>query len=404
MEVDPALVTPGGKQSKRWFLTCQVASLEEPRFPVFDGGEMLYLCYQLEAAPSTGQLHWHAYVRFEKKKRFKQVQDMFVGANVQMCKGNERQCVAYCTKEESFVPGEGHRAEFGERDEAAGKQGRRTDLDDVAEKVRQAVPMREIAEAHPSTYIKYFRGISALKEVLAPPPPTSRPVKVAVLWGEPGTGKTYRVRNHFSAEEIYMPTPGDRNPWDNYNGEKVLFLDEFNPESWSPQQMNLILDSHVFTLPCRYQNKKSLWEAVVICTNLDPMGWYQDKSPALQSAVRRRLGQECFHVTARDPVDFHVFERVPRFSEYGAILQSSPTVGFIPAAGAQSPSPSSSPVLKRARAYSPDLGQATQLQTPPLTPPMDSLSRPRSPLDTSGETQNRHKDSPIFIFLSDDDE
>ena len=141
-----------------------------------------------------------------------------------------------------------------------------------------------------------------------------------------------------------MPTPGDRNPWDNYNGEKVLFLDEFNPETWSPQQMNLILDSHVFTLPCRYQNKKSLWEAVVICTNLDPMGWYQDKSPALQSAVRRRLGQECFHVTARDPQDFHAFERVPRFSEYGATLQSSPTVGFTPDAGAQLPSPSSSPV------------------------------------------------------------
>lgn len=354
-------------QLTRCILTLQVPDGTDPVPPAVDLAFVDFACYQLEAAPSTGKLHWHLYLRFSQKKRFNQVQAMYPGAWIGRCKGSEAQCIKYCSKEETFVPGDGHRAQLGQPKLHAGKQGHRSDLDDVADMVKNNASLVEIAEAHPTAVIRYSAGIEKLKTILAPPVPLMRRLEVVVLWGPGGTGKTYRVR-HLFQDDIYCPTAGDTHPWDKYEDQDCLFLDEFNPAHWDPQLLNMMLDPYRVQLPCRYQNKMARWTKVYICTNLDPMTFYDQSVVAVQQAVRRRLFTGCFHVTARQPENFRAFENVPIFTEYGAVVKAAVDPNFILAPPTPVLSPLPSPRLKRTRCMSPVLdgdgsSDATQLQT-----------------------------------------
>lgn len=375
--------------SKRWCFTLQAGDGDAPTcsYPRLDG--FAFYCGQLERGARGGNLHWQCYVRFSQKKRFSTMRRMIPGAHLELAHGSEQQCADYCCKDDTFVPPVSeHRFRFGEMQAAAGSQGHRSDLDEVASMVLAGVPVAEIARQHPKTFIRNCRGIRELKDAVAPPPPASRQVTCLVWWGPGGEGKTYRVEQLFQAGDVYSVTPGDPHPFDNYKGERILVLDEFESKHWKAQLLNMILDRRTFQLPCRYQNKYSLWDTVIILCNKNPVTWFEEEDPAVQMAVRRRIHQSCRYITQRAPLDPTCYENVPLFTDRGAIVTQVPTPGYVPvvapvlaqaaqdapilAPDSQPPSPSSSPSPKRMRSQSPvlaGLGSPTQLmEDPPARP------------------------------------
>lgn len=57
-----------------------------------------------------------------------------------------------------------------------------------------------------------------------------------------------------------------RNPWDTYQGEKILFLDRYKGQ-FGYGDFLAIIDNLKYTLDARYQNKKALWTEVHIITH-----------------------------------------------------------------------------------------------------------------------------------------
>ncbi|BHF70393.1 hypothetical protein SprV_0301344300 [Sparganum proliferum] len=72
-------------------------------------------------------------------------------------------------------------------------QGHRTDLERVTKLVKQKADMRQITEENPETYVKFWRGIVRLDQVLNEPDDRYFKTEVFYYYGEPGSGESSRA-------------------------------------------------------------------------------------------------------------------------------------------------------------------------------------------------------------------
>lgn len=250
------------------------------------GAEIEYMVWQRERG-EQGTEHVQGYVRFNKRKRLSAAKNWFSAPEIHMevARGNEQQNKAYCTKVETRVAGPW---EFGVYNADAGKQGKRSDLEEIADKIKQGASVKEVAEQHPSDYIRYSAGIEKYAQLVRPLPPLERNIHVSCLWGETSTGKTHRARTTFP--DCYEVIAG-RDPWGMYSGQAVILFDEFNWERWTIQDMNRYCDKWRCNLDARYRDKYAEWTRVVICSNTDPYTWWPMAPQTLRQAFWRRCNQ-----------------------------------------------------------------------------------------------------------------
>ena len=119
--------------------------------PQFDPNKMQYLVYQLERGEQTHHLHYQFYVQFLRAQRFNFVQNCFPGAHLEQQKGTNDEARDYSMKEDTRVEGPW---EFGEFKPEGGNQGKRTDLEEVIQKVQEKRPREEYMFT--PAYIKYY--------------------------------------------------------------------------------------------------------------------------------------------------------------------------------------------------------------------------------------------------------
>lgn len=297
---------PRNSTNKRWL--CTVFDNDwEPTFPA----AAIFGSWQRERCPTTGRIHVHIYVRYDTKKRMNTVKNDFgrQDMNCQPCRGNEQQCVEYVEKEESRITA-GARWRPENFDANQGKQGHRTDLDTIAKKANEGVPLAQIATDHPGDYIRYHSGIQAYHALVQKKPPLERDMNVYVLWGPTGQGKTHRVMHRWP--DCYCVKPG-RDPWGNYRGEDCIFFDEFNWERWEINTMKQYLDKWRLLLDARYHDRYAAWTQVVICCNSSPMSWYPLANQPDIDALRRRLIGRCWLIQSRED-NWEELEPNPNFS------------------------------------------------------------------------------------------
>lgn len=279
------------KQTMRWCFTMNNPGVWRP--PAKDE-QVEYIVWQRERG-AEGTEHIQGYIRFKGYKRMTTAKKWLNnnGVHLEKAKGTEEQNRTYCTKEDTRMEGPFEEGTFKAE---AGKQGARTDLTEVVEKVKTGATRTEIAREHGEVFIKYHQGITQLIQAVKPPPPKEREVRVLWLWGPTGTGKTHRVR-HMS-EDVYVVLPG-RDPWGNYAGQKTIFFDEFDDKQWTIQDMNRYLDKWSCELNCRYYNKHAEWTQVAVASNQPPDSFYENETALLRQALLRRITR-VVHVTSRE--------------------------------------------------------------------------------------------------------
>lgn len=250
-----------------------------------EGSEVAYMTWQRERG-EEGTEHIQGYVRFKTKKRMKTVKRWFDvnEMHLEPARGSEKDNKEYCNKSNTRIDGPW---EYGVYDkDVGGKQGKRSDLEEIANKLTEGASIKKIAEEHASSYIKFHQGIEKLRDIVQPMPPMEREVTTTVLWGRTNTGKTHRARTQLP--EIYDVKPG-RDPWGNYVGQDSILFDEFDYNRWTIQEMNMFCDKWRCQLDCRYKDKYAEWKKVVICANSDPQTWWPGTNMMLKEAFWRRL-------------------------------------------------------------------------------------------------------------------
>lgn len=257
--------------------------------PQWDPNTMSYIVWEVETAPTTGRKHIQGYVRMKERRTISVLKLMMRCSelHLEIAKGSEQQNREYCTKDRAKGAEYDEQGEF--LPEQGGRQGKRTDLSEVTEAIKQGMPLATLADKYPNQWVKYHAGLKSLALLIGPTPPTRRPVSTMILWGPSGVGKSHRIRTAYP--EAFIVLPG-RDPFGNYANQTTIVFEEFNPQEWPIRKMNVLLDVWSCDLDSRYNNKKPFWDKVFILSNSPSTTFYSMETPELQAAFQRRIKYE----------------------------------------------------------------------------------------------------------------
>lgn len=271
-------------KNRAWVFTCNYSTDVTPALElVIDGAA--YCCYQLEIAPTTGQRHHQGYVYFTNACRLSTVRERIhlasgVIPHCEIAKGTAQQNKAYCSKPDSCVPGT-----FRESGTIP-KQGKRSDLDSIAEAIMEGSSMKDIAISFPGDFIRYNRGLQELERVFSCKE-RDHTLPNTVLWwfGPTGSGKSKTAFEKYPDAYVKM---GNGKWWDGYRGEAVVLIDDYRPGFCLFSELLRILDRYPMRVEAKGTSMPLSAKTFVITTTSRPeVLWGQRVEEDLNQLIRR---------------------------------------------------------------------------------------------------------------------
>lgn len=270
-----------------------------------------FYAMQIEECPTTGRCHMQAYIHLKKKGGLAKTITLFDDEfwnhpRFDPCKSRHENNLTYCTKEETRLLGPWV---WPSNYKAKGKQGKRSDLDQVIELIDEGMNLTDIARLHPNTTLRYNRHLDWYqrqsdrihnRNVVH----YNARMEIHAIIGPAGCGKTrYVIENN---PDVYQLTRTGQNVWfDGYIGQDTLLIDDFN--GWIPHKMFLkIIDKYTnIILPVKGSSTIAKWTKVYITSNTPPDDWYEYKYNADKQAVLRRIDTITNHYPANhvSPLD-----------------------------------------------------------------------------------------------------
>ena len=234
------------ERSKRWFITLNNYSnddVEIIRSTMFKSLCKYYI-FGFEHAPKTGTKHIHLYLRLNKNMYKNSFKKIFPSAHIEVAKGDEVDCVEYCSKE-------GEYEEFGTRlkktDSYISKVEKvKNMLDDLMHLKKDEFDAKYTYESfhHRNKLIlwKYDHGEK--------PKIWNGDLKLKNIWiyGVPGCGKSRWAHQQAEQDEIYIKNVNKW--WDGYiDGEvKLVIIEDFpvDDKAWLINILKIWADRYPF--------------------------------------------------------------------------------------------------------------------------------------------------------------
>lgn len=248
------------------------------------------IVFQEEVAPTTGHRHLQGFVRFNKGISKAQAFKALTHDNADMSHLWLRrsvapaEAVAYCQK------GETRDGECWSEGDLEFAQGKSSELRECAELIQSGCSIRDAAREYPLQFLLHDRGFTALRGIsLEDSVPLFRTVKVYVLYGPSGVGKT-RASYGFDAGLYKLDRASSTGVWfDGYDGQPTLLLDDFY--GWIPySQLLNLLDGYRCRLDVKGAHTYAAWNTVILTSNEPPEEWYSKAFPnGCPPALARRI-------------------------------------------------------------------------------------------------------------------
>lgn len=208
--------------------------------------------------------HIQGYVYLKNPMTFTAIKKFMPRAHIEIKSPNSthEQAIEYCKKEGSY-----------DDDGKPPIQGKRTDLDLVAEMVKNKSSLKEIAQTYPVTYIKFYRGIERLRDILTLE--RTSPPEIIVYYGETGAGKSRTARDITNEPYVWNPALGT---WfDGYDGETDVIFEEFRGQLPFGLLLSL-LDRYTVKVQTKGGTRKFIATKIVFTSPLHPRKWYKSLS------------------------------------------------------------------------------------------------------------------------------
>ncbi len=224
----------------------------------------------------SGTPHIQGYAEFKKAVRLSALQRHF-GKSIhwEPRKGTAAQAKAYCKKE---VKSDDDWFEYGEPK----KQGERTDIREFLNLCTGAKHMWEVIEADPDNWFKFHRAARVARteyqSYQAIKKGFRKDLKVTVLWGDSGTGKTRLAMAGADPFDTYtLPLGSEEKLWfDGYEGQSIIVIDDYY--GWIRWGAFLRLtDGHRLRVPIKTTMGDAAWTQVYVTSNKHPRNWYPNK-------------------------------------------------------------------------------------------------------------------------------
>ena len=282
------------EETLNWTAYLNGAAIFQDPFRWHEDRRIKYVVYQIERAPTTGQLHVQGLVCFKQSVRLTGAKNA-IGGNPHMEKCHStKDAIRYCKKEETRVAGPW------EHGDPPVNQGKRNDLAEIYADVKAQKRLADMVDADP-TITKYERHIKMMKMVTGGRQSNriNQQVKVYVFYGGTGLGKTYSALFLMDdPDNVFKMDPPGKNQqlwFDCYDGERVMVFDEFEGDNFCDMRtLNGLLDVYKKRLPVKGTFNWALWTTLIICSNTPPRGWYEVNpmdSERLIGPLKRRIYQ-----------------------------------------------------------------------------------------------------------------
>jgi hypothetical protein len=282
--------------AKHWVFTLNNYEEEDVQRlrELVSGQECSYVVFGREVAES-GTHHLQGYAIFKKKCRLAKAKSCIGDrAHLEKKRGTPNEAADYCKKDGDFE-------EFGTR---SSNQGRRSDLDELYQCIKDGETRNQIADTFTGTYIRYKRSIDELcfeREKNHRDEPT-----VIVFHGETGTGKTRTIWDNHDPDDIYVHG-GDR--WfDGYDMHPVAVFDDYGGSEFKLSYFLKLLDRYPWRVPVKGKFVRWNPTRIYITSNKDPEEWYANAYPEHQRALMRRIHHIVHFKQGEDPDLREIFE------------------------------------------------------------------------------------------------
>lgn len=235
----------------------------------------------------TGLKHLHLVLEDVKTMRFSAVKKQFPSMHIEPTKGSKAEAEDYIKKKGKWAEEGEQVIYFHQIGEIKGARGNRRDLEVLEDLIAKGYHPNEILRMS----ISYRRYEKFIKDAYFDKRKREMPFRkeITVYWhvGESGSGKTFtadKLLQEYGEDAVYFVSDYTSGAMDMYNGEKILFLDEFRGQI--PFSVFLTwLGKYRVQVHARYNNTFALWNEVHIATVLPPEKVYAKMVSAFDSEI-----------------------------------------------------------------------------------------------------------------------
>lgn len=190
------------------------------------------------------------------------------------------------------------------------EDGERTDLTDIMRDIENDISFYDLSKKHGNRFIRVMKWAKEYRQAYLENKYKRqfRKMQVFYIYGSAGCGKTSYVFNKHGYDDVYRTTNYEFGWIDDYNGEKILFLDEFR-SSFKISEILDYLDGQPIRIRGRHFNRVACYDTVYIVSNIPLTEQYtkiQQSEPTTWAAFLRRITAVYdFDISKDTPVNKH---------------------------------------------------------------------------------------------------
>lgn len=286
-------MAPTGPRTRDW---CFTIHLPPDWVYEHDPSITRYCIFQEEVCPTTGRHHYQGYVCFKKPKRLSEVKHILgrEEAHLEAMRGTREQARDYAQKEESRVPGY--------EPQVHGVFPATDSRPEFKESLLKAIdPSRrlsQVVEEDPVFFARHHRAIERIRQIKAKRRSGEEECNVVAYWGEPGSGKSWRMFHDYPVTDDVFIMPDDGIPH-YYDGESVVLWDNFMDTQVPLMRFLTFCDRWPTKSRILYGAAPISALTIVLTSVRPPSEWYNIETPTSRQEVMRRIKTE-IHVLRSD--------------------------------------------------------------------------------------------------------
>lgn len=234
----------------------------------------------------SGTPHLQGYIEYNTTIRMSGIKKQISNRiHIEERKGTSEQALMYCKKDGNFIEQGEPKLTKNKLTDKAGDQGRRQDLLNIWQSIKQGFSQSELLETYPIEYAKYGKAIDKYYTINEPARDRNSETQVFWYYGATGTGKSKQVYDE-NNDQVF--TPKNFKWWDGYDRHRVVLLDDVRADYCKFHEWLTLTDRYQYKVEVKGGMRQLVANKIYITAPCHPRDMFKNKTiEDIQQLIRR---------------------------------------------------------------------------------------------------------------------